>query len=536
MSDANVVLTGFMGTGKTTVGRLLASQLGRTFVDTDERIVARAGRSIPDLFAERGETGFRDLEAAVCRELAQCSGLVIATGGGALLDADVRAAFSSTGRVVCLTCDVDEMLRRIGQDVDRPLLDAAPDARREEINRLLAERAAVYDALPLHIDTTGRSPDATADAILDLLDEVMIPVRHDSGSYDVRVGLGALDRLGRALRDAGVELSSPVAVVTNPVVYEHYGEAARSSLRAAGYRAEICRVPDGEQHKRLGTIERLYEDLLDLGFHRRGVVIGLGGGVTTDIAGFAAATLFRGVRVIQVPTTLLAMVDAAVGGKTGVDHARGKNLIGAFWQPMLVMIDPRVLRTLPEAELRCGVAETIKHGVLGDPELFHALSSGPGGPSDWWSNGAVQRIARAVRVKIDVIEEDPGECGRRATLNLGHTVGHAIEATSRYTIRHGEAVAIGLVAAARISRALGRADGGLVSTIEEALTRWKLPTRCPDVAVDGLMAAMCHDKKRTSAGLTWILPHVIGEVSMMSDVPEAIVYRVLTEMGARSEA
>jgi len=242
----------------------------------------------------------------------------------------------------------------------------------------------------------------------------------------------------------------------------------------------------------------------------------------------------RGVRVVQVPTTLLAMIDAGVGGKTGVDLPRGKNLVGAFWPPELVVVDPRVLRTLPDVELRSGLAEAIKHGIVGDPELFHGLSSGPDDPETWWSSDAVDRIARAVRVKIAVVEDDPTERGRRATLNLGHTAGHAVEATSGYAIRHGEAVAIGLVAAARLAVALGEADPSLVRAVESALARWGLPTRCPDVEVDRLIDAMRRDKKRTTDGLRWILPHSIGEVAIEGGVPEDAVRRVLTEMGARS--
>ena len=534
MREGNVVLTGFMGTGKSIVGRLLAGRLGRPFLDVDTEIAARAGRSIPEIFAEQGEAGFRALEGAACRDVARGDEAVIATGGGALLDPGVRASFDTTGTIVCLTCDVDEILRRLDGSGERPLLDPPAGDRRERIERLLAERAEAYAAMPHHVDTTSRAPAEVVDAIVGLLGEVELPVRHEAGGYSVRIGLGGLERLGDAMRSAGIERSAPIAVVTNPIVHAHHGEAALSSLRRAGYRAEVCLVPDGEAHKRLETIERLYDDLLDAGLDRRGVVVGLGGGVTTDIAGFAAATYLRGVRVVQVPTTLLAMVDAGVGGKTGVDLPRGKNLVGAFWQPELVVVDPGVLRTLPDVELRSGLAEVIKHGVLGDPELFHRLSSGPDGLETWWSSDAVDRLARAVRVKIAVVEDDPSERGRRATLNLGHTVGHAVEATSGYAIRHGEAVAIGLVAAARLAAALGEADPSLVRVIESALARWGLPTRCPGVEVDRLIDAMRRDKKWTTDGPRWILPRSIGEATIADGVPEDAVRRVSAEMGARS--
>ena len=536
MREGNVVLTGFMGTGKSAVGRCLADRLGWTSVDIDTEIITRVGRTIPEIFAAQGEDGFRVVERQVCHDMAQRSGVVIATGGGALLDPGVREAMEASGTVICLTCEEDELVRRLEGETARPLLDGTGPDRRQRIERLLGERSKVYADLPHHIDTTGRSPEEVAAAVVDLLDEVVLPVWHRTGAYDIRIGMGGLDRLGESMRLAGIERSAPVALVTNPVVDAFHGATARDSLIEAGYRVSEHLVLDGEAHKRLTTVERLANSLVDGRLDRQGVIVGLGGGVTTDIAGFVAATFLRGVRVVQVPTTLLAMVDASVGGKTGVDLERGKNLVGAFWQPELVVVDPLALRTLPEDELRCGLAETVKQALLGDPELFSDLSNGSVDLESWWGQDAVDRLARAVRVKIDVVEEDPMEHGRRATLNLGHTVGHAIEATSGFAIRHGEAVAIGMVAAARLAVVLGKTDASLVCSIEEVLSRWGLPTRCPEIQAGCLMDAMQHDKKRTVNGLRWILPLAIGKAEIVEGVPEDAVRAVLLDMGARSEA
>jgi 3-dehydroquinate synthase len=256
-------------------------------------------------------------------------------------------------------------------------------------------------------------------------------------------------------------------------------------------------------------------------------VLALGGGVTGDIAGFAAASFMRGVRFVQVPTTLLSMVDSSVGGKTGVDLPQGKNLVGAFKQPAVVMIDPAVLATLPKEEFRSGLVETLKHGVINDPDLFAELAQSPE------SQITNRQIAQALRVKIQIVEQDPYEGGRRAVLNLGHTVGHALEKLSDYALRHGEAVGIGMVAAARIAAELGQADPALADEIEGVLAGWGSPTRPPPHDVDAIWEAMTHDKKRRGRKLRWVLPHAIGEVGIGEDVPRNVVTSVLCAMGAR---
>jgi shikimate kinase/3-dehydroquinate synthase len=259
-------------------------------------------------------------------------------------------------------------------------------------------------------------------------------------------------------------------------------------------------------------------------------VLSLGGGVTGDVTGFAAATFMRGVRFVQVPTTLLAMADASVGGKTGVDLPQGKNLVGAFKQPVLVLIDPEVVATLPEEEVRSGMAEVIKHGVIADPDLFDELASTSSSRHPVLSTS---QLARTLRVKIDVIEQDPFEEGRRAVLNLGHTVGHGLERLSDFALRHGEAVSIGMVAAARIAVELGWAAPSIVERIEAALLTWNLPIRCPPFDADAIWEAMSHDKKRSGRRLRWVLPQVIGQVEITEEVPPGVVKSVLRNMGAR---
>jgi shikimate kinase len=375
---ANIVVTGFMGTGKTAVGQEVARRLGRPFVDMDAESEARAGKPIAQIFAEDGEVAFRQMEATLCQELSAQRGLVIATGGGTLVDTANRELMARSGTVVCLTCEVDEILRRLrpccGRSPDRatrPLLDVADP--RAEIERLLEARRQAYAAIPWQIDTTHLPVEEVVAQVIAITDTIALPVRYPGGECPIYVGNGLLAHLGGLLRAVGVPEGGRIAVVSNPVVAPLYGAQVEAALRAAGLRPFACSIPDGEKHKTLATVATLYDQLLAGGLDRGGTMLALGGGVTGDVAGFAAATFMRGVRFVQVPTTLLAMVDASVGGKTGVDLPQGKNLVGAFKQPALVAIDPAVLATLPDEELRSGMAEVIKHGVIGDVELFAEL-------------------------------------------------------------------------------------------------------------------------------------------------------------------
>jgi 3-dehydroquinate synthase len=523
----NLIITGFMGTGKTAVGREVARRLGRPFVDMDSEIEERAGKPIAEVFAQDGETAFRHMEAALCQALSTRDGLVIATGGGALVAPQNRALMMDSGRVICLDAPPEEILRRVRRHRNRPLLDV--DDPRAEIKRLLAARREAYAAIPWHVDTIHLSVAEVAKRVMALGQATVLPVRYPGGAYEVTIGEGMLNHVGGALRAAGVPAGTRVALVSNDVIAPLYAGSVEAALRVVGLQPFSCIIPDGEQHKTLATVASLYEQFLAGGLDRSGTVLSLGGGVTGDIAGFAAASFMRGVRFAQAPTTLLSMIDASVGGKTGIDLPQGKNLVGAFKQPTVVTIDPLVLATLKEAELRSGMAEMIKHGVIGAPDLMADLETK--GRKAQRTPTAVE-IARALRVKIDIVEEDPYEKGLRATLNLGHTVGHALEKLSQFKLRHGEAVSIGMVAAARIALALDRAAPSVADRVERALAAWGLPVRCPPFEVHHIWRAMAHDKKRRADTLRWILPRAIGEVTIVADVPQQTVLAVLREMGA----
>ena len=528
----NLAITGFMGVGKSSVGTAVAAQLARPFVDMDTEIESRAGKSIADIFAQDGEGAFRDLEAAICRELSDRSGLVIATGGGTLIDPENRDRMMQSGTVVCLTCEAEELARRLSGQEDRPLLESADP--RTMIMELLESRREAYASLPWHVDTTARPIADIVEDVVRLASMRTLSVRHGDATYPIRIAPGLLAHLGDAVRAAGLAVGSRIVIVSNPVVDPLYGSAAAAALEDAGYQLGRCIIPDGEKRKTLETVHAIYGDLLQDGLDRGGALLSLGGGVTGDIAGFAAATFLRGVRFIQVPTTLLSMVDASVGGKTGVNLPDGKNLVGAFKRPALVLIDPQVLGTLPKDEIRSGVAEMIKHGIIGDPTLLAEIEESPLDPASWGTAAAADRIARALDVKIDIVEQDPLESGRRAVLNLGHTVGHALETLGGYELRHGEAVSIGLAAAARLASKRGLAAPSLVETIERILRRCGLPTACPAHRIEEIEAAMGHDKKRDGGVLRWVLPRTIGDVIVTDDVPHELVREVLSEIGTRS--
>jgi 3-dehydroquinate synthase len=522
----NIVLTGFMGTGKTAVGRVVARILGREFIDMDTLIADCAENTIPRIFAEDGEAVFRRMEKELCRELSGREDLVIATGGGALVDPENHTLMMKTGTVVCLTASRDEIVRRLNEmDLSaRPLLGDNPQAA---VARLMEARRDAYRAFPWRIDTTGLPVEEVAQRVIEIATEITLTVRHPGGSYEIRIGDGLLNHLGDLMQEK-VHAGGRIAVVTNAIVAPLYAAAVEEELRGTGFTPFICDIPDGEAHKTLKTVEHLYENFLNGGLDRGGVVVSLGGGVTGDIAGFAAATFMRGVGFVQIPTTLLAMIDASVGGKTGVDLPRGKNLVGAFKQPSLVLIDPSVLSSLPVEELKNGIAETIKHGIIGSPTLFGELESNPE-----LAPIPAARIARALRVKIEIVEQDPYEQGVRAVLNLGHTIGHALERLSGFVLSHGKAVAIGLVAAAQIAVRLGRADPELVDRVESILSAWNLPIRVSPYPAGQVIAAMAHDKKRMNGRLRFILPRRIGEVEIVDDVPPEVIRIVLCEMKAR---
>ncbi|KYF70051.1 3-dehydroquinate synthase [Sorangium cellulosum] len=503
-----LLLTGFMGAGKTTVGRLAAARAGLPFIDLDDAITAEAGESVPSLFASRGEAGFRALEAATLRRLLATRGpRVIALGGGALVDAALRAEALERGCVVALSATPRTIAARTPGGT-RPLLDGAPD-REARIRELLAARAAVYAEAHARVVTDGVAPEEVAARVLRAYADRPLFVPLGDKSYAVRIASDA----PASVADAVVALApSSVFVVTDENVSRLWGAPLLDALAAQGKPAAAVTVlRPGEEHKRLSAVEAALTAMIEAGADRDAVVLAHGGGVVTDIGGFAASTLLRGVRWVGAPTTLLSMVDASVGGKTGVDLGPAKNAVGTFHQPSAVVASPAALATETDRAYRSGLAEVVKTACIGDPDLHvllereadRVLARDPG--------LLAEIIRRSIAVKAAIVARDERESGDRALLNLGHTLGHALEAEGGFVrLAHGEAVSLGMVAMLRVGCSLGVTDSASADRVICLLARLGLPTRIEDEPVSAALRFLSLDKKRRGSTVRAVLMRDIG--------------------------
>lgn len=536
----SIFLYGPPGSGKTTLGRALADSLDIPFVDLDQLIESQAGISIPQIFSTEGEAGFRARERSMLLGLLEAPiedhpstryARVISLGGGTLLDAQLRQAVETHGPIICLEVPFETLMERLAAKNSagfqhRPLL-ASREHPAARLISLLQTRADHYASFDLQFDL-GQVADRCGTPIADLTPQSHLLVaalqaltgqfriRGMGQPYDINILPGGLEQVGDILRKIGS--GGPIALVSDENVAPVYAPAVLHSLEKSGFRASLTILPAGEAQKSIATVTHLWEQFVSTGIERGSTILALGGGVISDLAGFAASAFLRGVRWVVLPTSLLAMVDASLGGKTGVDLSSGKNLVGAFHPPNLVLVDPAALRTLPDAEFRNGLAEVVKHAILADSALFSRLSdlaNQPGELRAAFSNPDATLLARAIGVKAAVICEDPYERGRRAALNLGHTIGHAVEVASDYRLRHGEAVSIGLVGAARLAERLGLASTPLAAPIGDLLQRIGLPTRIPpDVDREAILRALSVDKKRADGQVRFALPIAIGNVQV----------------------
>ena len=517
----HIFLYGPPGSGKTTVGELLAGQLNLPFDDLDTLIERQAGCSIAQLFEREGEAGFRQRETHQLVEWIENKIGVLALGGGALLDSANQELVLRSGAVICLSASLSALVSRLeNQALSRPLLAGENYAARLE--KLFHARKHHYAVFPFSVQTTGCTPDEIVQEIQRMIGWFHLP-NGDTG-YDVRVIDEGLDILPKILQEMGFD--GNIGLVSDENVMPLYGKGLAARLELAGFKTKSFAIPAGEKGKTIQTVSKLWEGFLSSGLDRGSMILALGGGVVCDLAGFAAATFMRGVRWLAIPTSLLAMVDASLGGKTGVDLPFGKNLVGSFYPPVQVVADPVVLATLPVDEWRCGLAETIKHGLLADPDLFQDCKEmvvfNPKFremPPEKYTD----LVKRSIAVKAQFVCLDPYEKEERAALNLGHTIGHAIELVSGYTIRHGEAVGIGMVMEARLAERLGLAKDGLADEITTLLENLGLPAALPqDMDRDAMLTAMESDKKRRNGKVRFALPARIGGYAFSSPSMEVV--------------
>jgi 3-dehydroquinate synthase len=521
-----IVLTGFMGTGKTSIGEEIARRLGYPFIDTDTLIEDREEMPISLIFKEKGEEYFRTVERGVVEEVSSRRNVVIATGGGVIKDRKNVDNLGRRGIIVWLRADPGIIMKRVMlEGGKRPLLDVEEPL--QEIRKLLNERELFYRQSDVSVDTNYITPGEAAQELIEKLGVNMqeVDVELNERSYKIAIGRGGIRHLFLRLKEFR---PSKVAIVSNKTVFPLYRESLQRSCEDCGLVPEVFLIPDGERYKDLERASYLYGELLKARFTRDALLVAFGGGVVGDITGFVASTFMRGIPYIQVPTTLLAQVDSSVGGKTGINHPLGKNMIGTFYQPSFVLIDIDTLKTLPRKELKAGIAEVIKYGVIADGELFRVLEKHPDdmlSAGDW----LVPVVKRACEIKADVVSKDERESGLRAILNFGHTVGHAVETVTGYRrFLHGEAISIGMYYAAKLATRLGMLENRESMRVRKLIDRYGLPVEIPsDIKVSDIMAAMEIDKKVKAGRLRFILPEAIGTVKIVEDVDREIIREVL---------
>jgi 3-dehydroquinate synthase len=537
LTSGNVILIGMMGSGKTTVGKLLAKQLGKVFIDSDEEIQRRTGVTIPHIFDVEGEVGFRQRESAVLQDLAERSDLVLATGGGAILSPQNRTVIKESGAVVYLKSNVNDLWQRTRHDTNRPLLQTADP--RGKLHELFKKRDPLYTETADIVIHTGKQ---SVHTLLQRLQQKLHELNAQSNigedesmktlsvglaerSYPIHIGSDLLNR---------PELLLPylphkrAVIVSNMTVAPLYLDRLIAILAKNQIQIESIILPDGEQYKNSESMNVIYDSLLRSHCERSTPIIALGGGVIGDMTGFAAASYLRGVPFIQIPTTLLSQVDSSVGGKTGINHTLGKNMIGAFYQPLVVLADVTTLDTLPDKELRAGIAEVIKYGLIRDLPFLEWLEVNIEKLLSRDKTALQYAIARSCQNKAEVVGADERECGERALLNLGHTFGHAIENGMGYGAwLHGEAVAVGTIMATDLSHRMGWLQLEDVERVRRLFARAGLPEFGPKLGAEKYIRLMGLDKKVADGKIRFILLKSLGNAVITGDVPEAMLVQTL---------
>jgi 3-dehydroquinate synthase len=512
----NVIITGFMGTGKSSVGTILARLLGMRFVDTDRLIEKNEGRSVSEIFSSRGEEYFREREREVCAGLANLTDTVIATGGGTLLIEENLRGLTASGRLFCLHAPPEVIAERVSSTESRPLLNAG--RKEESVRDLLSRRMSRYEEMGELIDTAEASEMEAALRIAESLDipEEKLLVHMGAQQYPALIGRGVSLKLGAFLAARGKK--NKVFLAGPEKVLDLFGEQLQCSLARQGVSAQRIVLNDGEQFKSFEEAQRIIDLLIQSGVERSSVIVALGGGVTGDLAGFVASILMRGIGLVHVPTTLLAQVDSCLGGKVAVNRGGIKNIVGAFYKPLAVFVDPCFLLTLESSEIANGMAEIVKAAVIGSEELFSVLENE--------GTLVVERLEliesitkQALKVKAGIVSEDPFESDRRRVLNFGHTFAHALESVHDLSgLSHGEAVALGMIAATSVAVKRGYAGRSLLGRLRDVLLGVGLPVRAPECSMEQIYGSMALDKKVREGKAHFVLPEGIGRMRIVDDL------------------
>ena len=520
------VIIGMMGAGKTRVGKEVAQLMSLPFADADVEIEHEVGMRIPEYFERHGEPAFREVESEVIAGMLHGFGGVFALGGGApmtpAVQDDLKEYIEDGGKVVYLMADPREAMERAHRGGGRPMLQGDADARWKKLYR---QRDPVYYRVAnVHVETYGQTPLAAARKMMDMITERTV---HVTGAtiedYDVSIGEGAMNHLSEVLGPKPVRIA---LIHTQPV--QRHSDRARTLLRQGGYQVSDIVIPDAEAGKTIDVANGIWQRLGDEGFTRSDAIVGLGGGAATDLAGFVAATWMRGIRYVNCPTSLLAMVDASTGGKTGINTPQGKNLVGSFYTPAGVLADMKTLASLPNDIFIEGLGEVAKSGFIKDPEILRILEDHADelrsfdGATFLDSNlkeVVAELIERTVTVKAYHVSADLKEAGLREFLNYGHTLGHAIEKLEHFRWRHGNAVAVGCIYAAELSHLLGYIDRDLVDYHRSLLGSLGLPTSWNNGTWDDVLALMHRDKKARGNKLRFVVLDGIGHPIHLEDPP-----------------
>lgn len=512
-----IFLTGMMGTGKSTLGEAIASRAGLPFVDLDRRIEDRFGLPVSQIFAERGEAAFRVVERELLdAEIEDKTPRVVALGGGALLDREIRLRALEHAFVVGLSADAKEILRRLGSDTKRPLLRGGE--RESRLRSLLQQRQSVYKEVHVSLDTTSRGILELAMEVLALAGSDRIAVALGERSYVVEIATG---QAKRALSASLARLRpTRIVLVTDETVRDLVLPELAAPIFEADPNAVEVVLPPGEKFKTLASLETVLRAAIEVPIDRRALIVAVGGGVITDLGGLAAALALRGIRWLAIPTTTLAMVDASVGGKTAVDLGGAKNAVGAFHQPAHVIVDSTLAKSETERGFRSGLAEVVKSALIGSPDLWRELLE----DAEQLTRQNQEFLARAIRasiqVKASIVSRDELESGERIFLNLGHTVGHALEAEGGFErLTHGEAVALGLVAAMKVGEAQGLTERALTEALISVLERLDLPTSLAEQPLTQALHWVDYDKKRAGEGLRFVVIEEPGRARTVKLAP-----------------